>query len=134
MSDAVALAEVGRKVRQKAQRGEVTFRRSPTFLDAMRRAGIEDIDLSLALRTGRYSELIATDRHAGTVGLKLEARLDDGTPLRLEIEVFEAEDGDGDPQKMNVRFKQLDWPMGKSERRKETAKRLKLVVVRKERK
>lgn len=134
MAAETALADVGRKIRHAAQTGTLTVRYREATLAELSAAGVDDVDVSNLFRNGSYTGPVISDEWDQTIRLRLSGRLDDGKPIEFEIDVFKADDGDGDSGKINARIVAMKLPLGMSERRGERARRTKLEVVRKRRK
>lgn len=128
-----AVADLGPKVRREAQAGALSVRYRTDVQQELTSAGVEDVDVNNIFRTGSYGQAVSISGLEGTERLRLSGRLDDSTPIEFEVEVFEADDGEGNPKKLNARITKVMWPLGRPESRKERARRLEIKIVKKRR-
>ena len=123
--DSVALADVGRQLRNWAKTGGTFVTYPKPILNEMAESGVSDIDILNVLRTGAISE------ETGNSEFRVEGRLDDGTPISLHIKLDQVPDRKFNRQANRVRIEKITWPHGKSPRKQASAKKGKVEIERK---
>jgi hypothetical protein len=125
MLDNMALADVGRRLRHLAKTGGLFVTYPRRIQDQMSANGLSDVDLLNVLRTGTISEI------AGLNNYLVVGRVDDGTGIELLITWDEIRDQKVNRPVARVRIDKINWPNGRSEKKKKLAKKGKVEIVRK---
>jgi hypothetical protein len=124
MLEEKSLEDLGQKVRVWAKSNRLWFAFTPAVNEEIERTGISHTQIRNVLRTGAATDLRVDE-------VQFDGRLDDGTPVSLQVEIDEVHDGLVNSKQQRVIVRGIKWPLGRRSAIQPGRKKLEVVRKRK---